>query len=143
MSECVIVAAESAPYPAGVICKVRSDQTDAAFTVLALSLPAGAAVPLHVHQREDEILQVLEGECVIEHNGQRYLLHAGGLAVLPKGQAHAFANPAATPNRLQITAIPGGLDHYFADLATLGPDATAAQVAALNERCGLDFAPNG
>jgi quercetin dioxygenase-like cupin family protein len=137
MSEFVFVPATNAEN--GVVCKISSVQTDHAFTVLELVLPAGVAVPWHVHQREDELLYVMEGECRIQHDGQTYLATVGATVVLPKGQPHAFDNPAAVPNRLQITAIPGGLDHYFEELKALGAQASQAQVDALNQRYAIQF----
>jgi len=42
----------------GVLCKVRADSTDGAYSALELTLPPGGGAPLHVHYREDEIFCV-------------------------------------------------------------------------------------
>ena len=140
MSEFVFIPAS--PSQNGVVCKISSTQTDYAYTVLEFTLPPQVAVPLHTHEREDELIFVMEGECWVEVQGERHVATAGALIRLPKGMPHAFGNPATTPNRLQITAIPGGLDDYFAELSALGNQATQEQVDALNLKYELDFSPN-
>jgi mannose-6-phosphate isomerase-like protein (cupin superfamily) len=127
----------------GVTCKIPSDQTDNRYTVLELVLPPGAGAPFHVHQREDEILLVVEGECEIRHGDEIHVAQPGDLIVFPRGQAHAFRNTGQTPNRLMITAVPGGLDRYFAELAALGSGATQEIVDEINRRYEIDFSPRG
>jgi mannose-6-phosphate isomerase-like protein (cupin superfamily) len=94
-------------------CKVPAEATGGAYSVLELAMPPGAATPLHVHHREDEILTVVEGECQITDVDGTRLAPAGAVAWLPKDIPHAFGNPGAATLRLIITAIPGGLEKYF------------------------------
>jgi mannose-6-phosphate isomerase-like protein (cupin superfamily) len=128
---------------AGIICKVSSASTNGAYTVLELSLPAGAGAPTHIHQREDEVFYILEGTCEILINGESHLAETGAMVVLPKQTTHAFRNPGVTPNRILITATPGGLDTYFQELAQIQPnDPEAAQKAALiNQKYEINFNP--
>lgn len=139
MSEFVF-SPPDAPRP-GVTPKVRGEQTGDAYTVLELVLPPGAGAPLHVHQREDEVFYVIDGVVEIRHGGQTYSAEAGAVIVLPKGEPHAFRNPGETPNRILITAIPGGLDRYFDEINALGANATQEQVNAVNDTYAIDFAP--
>jgi mannose-6-phosphate isomerase-like protein (cupin superfamily) len=125
----------------GVTCKIPSDQTDDRYTVLELVLPPGTGAPFHVHQREDEILLVVEGECEVRHGDATHVALPGALIVFPKGQAHAFRNSGATPNRLMITAVPGGLDRYFDEIQALGNQATQEAIDSINRRYEIDFSP--
>lgn len=129
----------------GVTCKIASDQTDNRYTVLELVLPAGGGAPFHVHQREDEILLVVEGECEIQHGGHTHIALPGTLIVFPRGQAHAFRNTGPTANRLLITATPGGLDRYFDEIQALFARGDAPQDALdeINRRYEIDFSPPG
>jgi quercetin dioxygenase-like cupin family protein len=139
MSEFVFTSSDAPRL--GVTAKVRGAQTGDAYTVLELVLPPGAGAPLHVHQREDEVFYVIDGAVEIQHGGQTYTAEAGAVIVLPKGQPHAFRNPGETPNRILITAIPGGLDRYFDEINALGADATPEQVKAVNDKYSIDFSP--
>ena len=128
---------------AGIVSKVSSASTNGAYTVLELSLPAGAGAPLHIHQREDEVFYIMEGTCEIQINGESHLAETGAVVVLPKGTAHGFRNTGQTPNRILITATPGGLDTYFQELAQIQPnDPEAAQKAAqINQKYEINFNP--
>jgi len=48
----------------------------------------GNGVPVHVHQREDEIFLLLNGALTVWAGDQRRELSGGGVAVLPKGVPH-------------------------------------------------------
>lgn len=140
MSEFVFSPPDT-PRP-GVTAVVRGQQTGDAYTVLELVLPPGAGAPLHVHQREDELFYVIDGAVEIRHGGQTHIAEIGAVIVLPKGEPHAFRNPGETPNRILITAIPGGLDRYFDEINALGAGATQAQINAVNEKYAIDFSPD-
>ena len=129
----------------GVTCKVRSDQTDNRYTVLELVLPPGEGAPFHVHQREDEIMLVVEGECEVRHGDNTYIAPPGTIVVFPKGQPHAFRNTGQVPNRLMITAVPGGLDRYFDEIQALlaGGHVTQDALDDINRRYEIDFSPQG
>ena len=128
---------------AGIVCKVSTVSTNGAYTVLELSLPAGAGAPMHIHEREDEVFYILEGSCEILINGESHLAETGAVVVLPKNTAHAFRNIGETPNRILITATPGGLDTYFQEMAQVqSTDPEAAQkVALINQKYAINFNP--
>lgn len=128
---------------AGIVCKVSSASTNGAYTILELSLPAGAGAPVHIHQREDEVFYILEGTCEILINGETHLAETGAVVVLPKNTAHAFRNTGASPNCILITATPGGLDTYFQELAQVqSTDPEAAQkIALINQKYEINFNP--
>jgi len=129
------------PLVAGIIGKISTDSTGGAYTVIELTLPAGGGAPLHTHQREDEIFYILDGVCEVTCDGKTHLAEAGAMVVLPKHSLHAFRNVGDKPNRILITAVPGGLDHYFAELAQIRNDDPEAgqKVADINARYQILF----
>lgn len=127
-----------------MICKVSSEDSDAAYTVLELTLPPGSGAPLHIHRRESEVFYVLEGQCTIGDAYQEQTVLSGATAVFPRGVAHFFRNGGDVPCRILITAIPGGLDHYFNELDTAlnansEHNRTADSITAINRKYEIEF----
>lgn len=137
----IIAAGEGKTLVNGIICKVSSESTGGAYTVLELTLPAGGGAPVHTHHLEDEIFHIIEGVCEIVCEGKTHLATVGAVVVLPKNVPHAFRNPTDTPNRILITAVPGGLDTYFEALAQVRADDPSAsqQVSDINARYAIEF----
>jgi quercetin dioxygenase-like cupin family protein len=127
----------------GVMCKVRSEATGGAYSILELTLAPGSGAPEHVHQREDEIFYVVEGECEIQAGGQTWVAGAGSVVVLPKGVPHAFRNTGLSLTRILITAVPGGLEKFFEEASQISasdPDAKA-RFDDIARRYQIDFSP--
>jgi quercetin dioxygenase-like cupin family protein len=124
-----------------LVCKVGSDQTGGAFTVLELSLPPGGGPPLHVHRREDEIFYVVEGECTVGSEEQSWTLRPGATAVFPKGRAHFFRNESDAGSRVLITAVPGGLDRYFHEIDAALAAGRPEAVPGINQKYEIEFFP--
>jgi quercetin dioxygenase-like cupin family protein len=59
-------------------------------SVVASSARYGASPPLHVHDREDEVFHVLEGELRLRVDGRDLPLGAGETALAPKGVPHTY-----------------------------------------------------
>ena len=106
------------------------------------SMRGGAASPVHVHDRDDETIFVLEGEGVFWAGDQRWRLTSGDTAFLPRGVPHAYS---FTSDSAEVIAVcnPAGMEDFFRsagwDLASPPPpdwavDADAIRSAA--EACG-------
>jgi quercetin dioxygenase-like cupin family protein len=124
-------------------CKIPSDMTGNACTVLELRLQPGQGAGLHVHQREEEIIFVQRGTCTVGHADQTWELGAGSWAVFPRQTAHFFRNTGEGECTLIITAVPGGLDAYFAALSAAIDLQDAQAVAAVNTHYGITFITSG
>ena len=72
----------------------------------------GSAVPVHVHQREDEIFLLLNGALTVWAGDQRRELSGGGVAFLPRGVPHAYLVASDVATILEVIA-PGGLEQAF------------------------------
>jgi quercetin dioxygenase-like cupin family protein len=124
-----------------ITCKISSQQTGAAYTVLEFILNPGGGPPLHVHQREDELFYVVDGQCTVGTKEQSYPAPAGTIVRFPKGTPHFFRNEGSTPCTLLITAIPGGLDLYFAEIAAALAANQPETIPAINHKYKIDFSP--
>lgn len=94
---------------------------------------------MHTHARETETFVVMEGTLTVECDGITYQAPQESVVVLPRASYHAFRNEAATPCRVLITAIPGGLDAYFAEIQAAGSTLTPEILAAINAKYEIDF----
>lgn len=68
-------------------------------SVLEHQAPFGDSPPLHVHQTEDEIFHILEGEFRFQVEGQEFRLGAGEMMLAPKGVAHTYRVESETGGR--------------------------------------------
>lgn len=120
--------------------KVTGDQSDGAVTVLEGIVYAGGP-PLHVHESEDEVVIVLEGQLDYRVGDKRGMLSAGGLLWFPRKVPHAVANLAGGPCRFVTVVSPSGIEHFFRAqrdyLASLDPD-DPPDPAALSAVTGAD-----
>src|SRR6476469_6883690 len=71
--------------------KVTGAESGAAFFMFEDHLEQGKVTPLHLHPNADETFYLLEGEILLHIDGQEQRpLHAGGIAIIPRGIPHAF-----------------------------------------------------
>lgn len=81
--------------------------------------------PLHVHEAEDEVVIVLEGQLDYQVGEERDALAAGGVLWFPRQVPHAVANLTDKPCRFITVVTPSGIEDFFRGqsdyLATLPP----------------------
>ena len=104
-------------------------------------VPPMVDTPAHVHEREDELFVSLEGDHVIELDGEEHRIAPGESVFAPRGIPHSQRRVVPGEGRLLIVTTPGGLDGFFRELAaadsagTLGPEA----YAKASERYGITW----
>jgi quercetin dioxygenase-like cupin family protein len=72
------------------VVKIAGADTDGAYGLLEITVPAGGGSPWHVHPDEDEWFYVLEGEFTVYVGDRRLSLSAGSFAFGPRGVPHTF-----------------------------------------------------
>jgi mannose-6-phosphate isomerase-like protein (cupin superfamily) len=113
-----------------ILVRAPAESTAGAFTLFE-EVPPLVDTPRHVHEREDELFYVLEGEHVFEVGEEEFRVGPGGIAFAPRGIPHAQRRVVPGEGRLLVLTSPGGLEGFFRALAaahrdgTLGPDAYA------------------
>jgi mannose-6-phosphate isomerase-like protein (cupin superfamily) len=73
----------------------------------AQNLPSGFAVPMHVHEDDDELFYVLDGELVVVRPEGETKIGRGDCVKLPRGVPHGLRNAADAPARMLVTLAPG------------------------------------
>jgi uncharacterized cupin superfamily protein len=85
---------------------------------------------MHVHEKEDEHIIVLEGTVRIAYGDKVFYLQAGDSATLRKQIPHVWGNRSNTQLRIAVVASPGGIEEILGLIA----NASEAEVPALAER---------
>ena len=112
-----------------VVVKASADTTGGAFTIFEENEPVDTA--LHVHDNEDELFYVLEGEHVFQVGEHEFPAGPGGLVFAPRGVPHAQRRVAPRTGRILVLTSPAGFEGFLRELAAadragaLGPDAYA------------------
>ena len=93
-------------------CKVTAGHSNGLVTVIEGTVLSGGP-PLHVHDAEDEIVIVVEGELDFQLGDERGRLSAGGMLWMPRRLPHAVANLAEGPCRFFTIITPAGIEDFF------------------------------
>jgi mannose-6-phosphate isomerase-like protein (cupin superfamily) len=124
---------------AEVVVRASAETTRGAFTILEEVSPLDT--PLHMHENEDEVFYVLEGDHVIQVGEEEFHLGPGGLAFGPRRVPHAQRRVVPRTGRILIMTSPAGVEGVFRDLAeaetegTIGPEV----YARVSERYGITW----
>ena len=121
--------------------RVKSAETNGVFSVIEMTTEPGQGVATHVHDYEDELVYLLQGEIEVTLGDQTMKAVPGVMALLPRGIPHGFKNIGNTPSIVIDTILPGNFDNYFAELAALykSGEPTQAQVDALSEKYSIRY----
>jgi mannose-6-phosphate isomerase-like protein (cupin superfamily) len=109
-------------------------------SVIEEIVPPGVAGPWHRHSREDEVSYVIEGTFRIWRGEEVFDIGPGGVALLPRDQAHTFQNVGPGVGRLLTVITPAGLERFFQEVAEqgLGED-DLDEVVAIAARFGVEI----
>jgi quercetin dioxygenase-like cupin family protein len=82
-------------------------------------LQPGGEPALHVHEREDELTYVVEGEIGARVGADERRLAAGVYLWKPRRVPHAFWNASVAPARIIDVIVPAGFERFFLELSEL------------------------
>ena len=122
-----------------IVLRATGETTAGTFTVFEENEPVDT--PLHVHEHEDELFMVLEGEHVFRVGDREHRAGPGEVVFAPRGVPHAQRRVVSRQGRLLVLTAPAGLEGFFRALAaadssgTLGPEA----YASASERHGITW----
>jgi quercetin dioxygenase-like cupin family protein len=96
--------------------KATSEETGGAFLLVEFVGEQGKVTPVHIHPASDETFYILEGEILLDLDGERRSLSSGGLVVVPRGVPHAFM--VTSPQVRFLTLQTPGTDEAFYRMAS-------------------------
>jgi mannose-6-phosphate isomerase-like protein (cupin superfamily) len=113
-----------------ILVRASAETTGGAYTLFE-EVPPLVDTPPHVHEHEDEVFYVLEGEHVYQVGDEEFRMGPGGLVFAPRRVPHAQRRVVPGEGRQLVLTSPAGLEGFFRELAaahqagTLGPEAYA------------------
>jgi quercetin dioxygenase-like cupin family protein len=101
----------------------------------------GGGPPPHIHHREDETFQILEGEYEWTVGEKKFLAKAGTTIFAPRGVPHTYRYAGKTPGRLMCVITPSGFEGFFEDIGALSPQEQQdiPRVMEIAKKYGLEF----
>jgi quercetin dioxygenase-like cupin family protein len=108
------------------IWKATAEETDGAFLLVEDRMTQGKTTPLHSHPNLDETLIVLEGEILVYAEGREQRVGPHGVAVAPRGDAHAFMVSSESALILFLQT-PGSGEAFYRDASEPSTDETDAE----------------
>jgi quercetin dioxygenase-like cupin family protein len=140
---------QRAVWSLGALIRVRAggDATGGALAVLEHQGERGYSSPLHRHNTDEETFLMLEGELLVQVDGQSYTAGPGTAAVLPRKLPHAFL--VTSPRAVFLTIhAPAGFDGFALAAGTpadpagtvpTGPPPDPMALAVLASRYGIEI----
>jgi mannose-6-phosphate isomerase-like protein (cupin superfamily) len=128
----------------GADIAVKSSGDPRKFFFADHAVPPGYAVPLHVHEDEDEAFYLLEGEVTLITRDGEKKARPGDYVHLPCGVPHGFVNASGAPARMLVVASSGGkLEGLFRGLDAAASQAAARKAPLAPEQVGEICAAHG
>jgi quercetin dioxygenase-like cupin family protein len=129
----------------GIPMVIRIHGRDTAGTVSAVESHdlEGGGPPLHIHHREDETFQILEGDYEWTVGGRTFIARKGDTIFAPRGIPHTYRYLGKAPGRLMCVITPAGFERFFEDIIALTPQQQQEipRVLEIAKNHGLEFPP--
>jgi quercetin dioxygenase-like cupin family protein len=106
-----------------VVIKASGDDTLGQLGVMESVYPPALSVHPHVHDGEDEMFYLLEGELTGFCDDDRWTAAAGSFVFVPRDRLHGFTVTSRGPARAIIITGPSQLDRQIAARGQLLPGA--------------------
>jgi len=120
--------------------KLRGEDTDGRFTLIEEENVPGTGIPLHVHENEDEVFRVIEGEMELTVGDTTTILKAGDLGFGPRGVPHTWKIVGNQKAKVILSVFPSGIETMFEELSELPPGPPDfPRVAEICGRFGITF----
>ena len=126
-----------------MVIRVHGSDTGGVVSAVESHDVPGGGPPPHIHHREDETFQVLEGEYEWTVGGKTFIAKKGSTIFAPRGVAHTYKYLGQTPGRLMCVITPAGFEGFFEEIGALSPQQQQdiPSVMEIAKRFGLEILP--
>ncbi len=103
----------------------------------------GGGPPPHIHRREDETFQILEGQYAWTVGDEKFTAQKGATIFAPRAIPHTYRYLGKTPGRLMCVITPSGFEGFFEEVGAMSPQQQQdiPRVLELGRKYGLEFLP--
>ena len=103
----------------------------------------GGGPPPHIHHREDETFQILEGDYEFTVAGKSFVARPGTTIFAPRGIPHTYRYLGTTPGRLLCVITPSGFEGFFEEIGAMTPQQQQdiPRVMEIAKKYGLEILP--
>lgn len=124
-----------------MLLRVFGNDTNGTLAVVESHDAPGGGPPPHIHHREDETFQVLEGEYEFMIAGQTVTAKAGDTLFAPRGIPHTYRCVSSTAGKLSVVLTPPGFENFFAEIGAMSPEdqQNIPRVMEIAKGYGLEF----
>ncbi|MEM9847533.1 MAG: cupin domain-containing protein [Bacteroidota bacterium] len=117
-----------------------SETTDGDIYLVKGIMPKGSSVPVHVHEREDEIFHVLAGEVELILGDETLTGKAGDIIYLPRGVKHGIKTAGSATAKVLNYVIPRkNFEDFFNEMRLMKTSPTSAETVTLAKKYGITF----
>ena len=131
------------PASGDIVIKVDPRRSGSAYAMGTETLQPGAAIPVHRHVYQDEVLFIHKGQGRATCEGKAVTVVPGSLVYAPRGIWHGLRNTGTGPLQVTWTVAPPGIEEFFRELSRLKEPVEPATLQAMGQRHGIEFQPPG
>lgn len=126
-----------------MLLRIHGRDTGGVLSVVESHDTPGGGPPPHIHHREDETFQILEGEYAFTVGGQTISAQPGTTLFAPRGIPHAYRCVGHEPGKLSVTLTPAGFESFFEEIGAMTPEEqqNIPRMIEIASRYGLEFLP--
>jgi len=126
-----------------MLLRVLGRDTNGTLAVVESHDATGGGPPPHIHHREDETFQILEGEYEFMVADKTVSAKNGDTLFAPRGIPHTYRCVSASGGKLSVVLTPSGFENFFAEIGALSPreQQDIPRVIEIAKRYGLEFLP--
>ena len=117
------------------LIRIPGSETNNSYSVTEFLSSPGSSTPIHLHEKEDEYLLVVEGMVRVLYGDKTFDATAETMVSLLRGIQHAWGNPSDTPVRVIMTAVPGGCEEALRVIAATSRDELDLEALAKKILC--------
>ena len=109
--------------------KISGEDTNGDLAIFEqTSLSQGRGTPLHIHNSQDEIFYVIEGEYYFQVGDEKFYMAVGDSIFLPRKVPHAWTQKSEKGKMTVILQPAGKLEDFFMTMAALDHDPSLKEI---------------
>ena len=126
-----------------MVIRIHGRETGGIVSVVESHDLSGGGPPPHIHHREDETFQILEGEYEWTVGGKTFVAKKGATIFAPRGVPHTYRYVGQPPGRLMCVITPAGFEGFFEEISamSLQEQRDLARVMVIAKKYELEFPP--